>query len=275
MNETQSQITAGHAHVIVTSLPSAHHGRQSKTQWRRGNALNGRRAKEEGQVYLYVYRNASASVTERFLCWPLDRLERALADASVSSLAKKRLIPRPKGQAGRSGGYNIQDAMGLSEDSARYNQLFRIVKDYTKRYLSVFDTISDQDKTRLEKTKVKIAKAALYFSKFQGLWPIHDIIASYLLGMQTRRRSDMRLEKEAEARDSERSGKARNLAVTVDDSDGSMESDNGDDSETEEENVRPACKSKSATKARRIDSDDDEEDAAETKEKVPNGARQS
>jgi hypothetical protein len=40
----------------------------------------------------------------------------------------KRLIDRPKGQAGRSvlkGGYNLQEAMGLGDDNRKYNA-FRV-----------------------------------------------------------------------------------------------------------------------------------------------------
>ncbi|KAF8130000.1 hypothetical protein K438DRAFT_1788922 [Mycena galopus ATCC 62051] len=92
-------------------------------------------------------------------------------------------------------------------------------------------------------------------------------MASYLLGMQTRRRTDLRLEKEAEERDSRRSGKTRDAAEVVDNSEDSMESDDGDESE-EEKDVLPVRRSKNATKPQRIDSDDDEEDAADTKEKV-------
>jgi hypothetical protein len=39
----------------------------------------------------------------------------------------KKLIPRPKGQAGRLSGYNLQMEMGLDADSERYNRL--VVRD--------------------------------------------------------------------------------------------------------------------------------------------------
>ncbi|KAJ7930299.1 hypothetical protein B0H13DRAFT_1858928 [Mycena leptocephala] len=47
----------------------------------------------------------------------------------------------------------------------------------------------------------QIAEAAPYFSKFEGLWPVHDMIAGYLLNAQTRRRKDLRLEKLADGGD--------------------------------------------------------------------------
>ncbi|KAF8190909.1 hypothetical protein K438DRAFT_2139758 [Mycena galopus ATCC 62051] len=82
-------------------------------------------------------------------------------------------------------------------------------------------------------------------------------MASYL-GMPTRRRTDLRLEKEAEERDSRRSGKTH----AVDDSDSSMESDYDDKGEEEEEEeVIPTRRSKTAQKALYLDTDDDEADA--------------
>ena len=38
---------------------------------------------------------------------------------------RKQLIPKPKGSAGKSApkGYNLQDAMGLTENKRRYNEL--------------------------------------------------------------------------------------------------------------------------------------------------------
>ncbi|KAF8183455.1 hypothetical protein K438DRAFT_1766746 [Mycena galopus ATCC 62051] len=98
-------------------------------------------------------------------------------------------------------------------------------------------------------------------------------MASYLLGMQTRRRTDLRLEKEAEERDSRRSGKTH----AVDDSDSSMESDYDDKGEEEdEEEVIPTRRSKTAQKALYLDTDDDEADAVVTirKNRVP-GKRKS
>lgn len=51
----------------------------------------------------------------------------ALEREKAAALAAKKpinLIPRPNGQAGRSSGYNLQEAMKLEEDSERYNRLY-------------------------------------------------------------------------------------------------------------------------------------------------------
>ncbi|KAJ7852482.1 hypothetical protein B0H14DRAFT_2580892 [Mycena olivaceomarginata] len=62
------------------------------------------------------------------------RLRKELADSKKAdtklkvALAKKssgsrKLIPRPKGQAGKGGGYNLCSAMRLQNDKPRYNRL--------------------------------------------------------------------------------------------------------------------------------------------------------
>ncbi|KAJ7608963.1 hypothetical protein DFH06DRAFT_1346643 [Mycena polygramma] len=124
------------------------------------------------------------------------KLERDLAAA-----AKKKdrpLIPRPKGQAGRASGYNVQDEMGLGENGERYHRIYRITKDFVHQYLNVSQTISEQNKTRLESTITLLGQTVTFFQRFEGLWPAHDIIAGYLLNAQTRRRKDLELETAAE-----------------------------------------------------------------------------
>ncbi|KAJ7506359.1 hypothetical protein B0H11DRAFT_2327427 [Mycena galericulata] len=85
--------------------------------------------------------------------------------------------------------------MELSDDSEHYCRLYRIVKDVVHQLLPVTKTISQQDKTRVDATIVKIAKLAPYFARFAGYWPAHDMIRTYLLNMQTRRNKDLELEK--------------------------------------------------------------------------------
>ncbi|KAJ6583445.1 hypothetical protein DFH09DRAFT_1275208 [Mycena vulgaris] len=113
-------------------------------------------------------------------------LQRDAARAATAS-KPKNLIPRPKGQVGRSTGYNLQEEMGLNDDQERYLRLSALQK-----------TVSKQDKTRLAKTISLIAQAAPFFAKFEGFWPVHDIISTYLLNLQTRRRKDLKLERLAE-----------------------------------------------------------------------------
>ncbi|KAJ7722416.1 hypothetical protein B0H16DRAFT_1473398 [Mycena metata] len=111
----------------------------------------------------------------------------------------KHLIPRPKGQAGRTSGYSLQMEMGLEDDTPQYNQLYRMVKDQVHEYLPVSKTISQQEKLRLEHAIVQIGKVAPYFEQFEGHWPAHDMIAGYLLNMKGRRERDAKLEKLAES----------------------------------------------------------------------------
>ncbi|KAJ7828179.1 hypothetical protein B0H13DRAFT_2373356 [Mycena leptocephala] len=171
----------------------------------------------------------------------------ALEREKAAALAAKKpinLIPRPKGQAGRSSGYNLQEAMKLDEDSERYNRLYRIVKDFCHDHLSVKETISAQNKRRLETTIALIAKAAPYFSKFEGYWPVHEMIAGYLLNAQTRRRKDLRLEQLADGADT---GEEGDDEMTV-----------SGNVYTEEEEMGPVVKRRGSRKVSfRVDPDSD------------------
>ncbi|KAF8214662.1 hypothetical protein K438DRAFT_1955714 [Mycena galopus ATCC 62051] len=143
-------------------------------------------------------------------------LERTVNGFRAAS-KKPRLILRPKGQPGRkSNGYNIQHEMKLDHDSTRYHRLY-------------------------------IAEKAIYFRKFDGFWPIHAMISTYLLNMQTRRRQDKKLEKQAENRDAG--------LVEPDDEDEEMGSDAREDSEVENEEEE--------AESHAIDSDEEEEEEEE------------
>jgi hypothetical protein len=90
----------------------------------------------------------------------------------------------------------------------------------------------------------QIAKAVPYFSKFEGYWPVHDMIAGYLLNAQTRRRKDLRLEQLADGADT---GEEGDDEMTV--------SGNVD---TEEEDMGPVVKRRGSRKVSfRVDPDSD------------------
>ncbi|KAJ7017986.1 hypothetical protein C8F04DRAFT_1330363 [Mycena alexandri] len=126
------------------------------------------------------------------------KLQEQIARANAASKSK-RLIPRPKRQAGRASGYNLQEEMLLSDDAARYNRLYRIVKDQVHQYLQVNKTISHQDKILLEKAIIQIGKVAPYFKRFEGHWPAREMISGYLLNIKGRRQRDLNLEALAES----------------------------------------------------------------------------
>ncbi|KAJ6484566.1 hypothetical protein DFH09DRAFT_1340000 [Mycena vulgaris] len=103
--------------------------------------------------------------------------EKKLKDALAAQAVKpKKLIPRPKGQAGKGSGYNLQHEMCLGNNKARYNRIMRIVRYFTQRFLDTTKTISGQEKSRLEKTIKLIQKDVKYLQRFQGGWPIRDFI---------------------------------------------------------------------------------------------------
>ncbi|KAJ7028200.1 hypothetical protein C8F04DRAFT_1237718 [Mycena alexandri] len=115
------------------------------------------------------------------------------------SKAKAKLIPRPKGQAGRgsdSGGYNLQVAMGLKDNDERYLRQNRIVKRYVHEKLLVSKSISKQDRGQVARVIANVQKDFPFFKKFEDGWPIHDMIRVYLSNEQTRARRDVEAELE-------------------------------------------------------------------------------
>ncbi|KAJ7028858.1 hypothetical protein C8F04DRAFT_1398724 [Mycena alexandri] len=181
------------------------------------------------------------------------KLQEQIARANAASKSK-RLIPRPKGQAGRASGYNLQEEMLLSDDAARYNRLYRIVKDQVHQYLQVNKTISHQDKILLEKAIIQIGKVAPYFKRFEGHWPAREMISGYLLNIKGRRQRDLNLEALAE------SGMPGRRGEELDDS----EVEAGSVHDDEEE--RPKKKKHKPT-AKHADYDD--YDASESEEDEP------
>ncbi|KAJ7113488.1 hypothetical protein C8R44DRAFT_733176 [Mycena epipterygia] len=111
---------------------------------------------------------------------------------------QKKLIPKPPGQAGRSpqdGGYNLQEAIGLGNDSDHYHRAFALVKTYTYEHLSILRTISKQERGRVEKTIRLIQKEVPFFERFENGWAIRDMMLSILANEQTRYRKRMSAEK--------------------------------------------------------------------------------
>ncbi|KAJ6462913.1 hypothetical protein C8R45DRAFT_1107983 [Mycena sanguinolenta] len=121
--------------------------------------------------------------------------------------------------------------------------------------------------TTLEQTIALIATIAPFFAQFEGFWPVHDMIGTYLINMQNRRRRDLRKEKEADERD------ARSDVNEDESSDDDIEDLEEDGSDQEAEPPR-APKRKSNAKCpvakKRVDSDsnladaDDEEEDEDT-----------
>ncbi|KAJ6505158.1 hypothetical protein C8R45DRAFT_1181175 [Mycena sanguinolenta] len=165
-------------------------------------------------------------------------LKRERDAAKAANAKKKKLIPRPKGQAGRSTGYNLQAEMGLDGNKGsktRYNRLMRIVKDNVHQHLSVQKTLSKQHPKTLEQT------IAL-----------------------NRRRRDLRKEKEADERD------ARGDVNEDESSDDDIEDleEDGSDQEAEPPRApkrksnakRPVAKKRVDSESDLADADDEEED---------------
>ncbi|KAJ6570551.1 hypothetical protein DFH09DRAFT_1362670 [Mycena vulgaris] len=146
--------------------------------------------------------------------------EKKLKDALAAQAVKpKKLMPRPKGQAGKGSGYNLQREMGLARDKPRYNCLMHIVRYLTNRFLNTGKTIKDQEKTRLEKTIKHIQKEFPFFQRFQGGWPIRDLIKQYLANNTDKYKRSVRQEQ---------------AAAAVDTADWTIPKDNDDDADSDE-----------------------------------------
>ncbi|KAJ7333273.1 hypothetical protein DFH08DRAFT_814387 [Mycena albidolilacea] len=124
----------------------------------------------------------------------------ALKDKKIETKKYKQeteLIPKPKGQAGRSaesGGYNVQITLGLNDKD--YNRRRRIIKHYIHEYLSVNSPISQHETGAVSRMVAKVQQDLPYFAQFEHGWLIRDITRIYMSNEQTRRGRD----KEAEAR---------------------------------------------------------------------------
>ncbi|KAJ7667304.1 hypothetical protein B0H17DRAFT_1142793 [Mycena rosella] len=135
------------------------------------------------------------------------RAELKLKDKTIASLQKDRshakknkLIPKPTGQSGRSsekGGYNLQIEMGLEEDDAHYNWLGRMIKQNIQVHLFISRPLSKQEKGKVARLIALTQKKILFLRKFEGGWPIRDIVRTYLSNEQTRRRRDIEAEQAA------------------------------------------------------------------------------
>ncbi|KAG1752335.1 uncharacterized protein EDB91DRAFT_1243113 [Suillus paluster] len=95
----------------------------------------------------------------------------------------KKLIDKPKGQAGRSelkGEYSLQQAMGLAGDNRKYNTFRMIAQRYMNRYLNTEKTLKEQPKLMVTLLLSYAQRKHQFLAKFRDNWPFHDFIASYL-----------------------------------------------------------------------------------------------
>ncbi|KAF7340819.1 hypothetical protein MSAN_02111200 [Mycena sanguinolenta] len=91
----------------------------------------------------------------------------------------------------------------------------------------------------------EIATIAPFFARFEGFWPVHDIIGTYLLNMQNRRRRDLKKEKEADERDARGEG-------SDNDHDSASDDDNESDAENSDEDARTPIPPKSKPRPKRV-----------------------
>ncbi|KAJ7436329.1 hypothetical protein FB451DRAFT_1454776 [Mycena latifolia] len=159
----------------------------------------------------------------------LRETEKKLQAALAAKPAKaKRKIPRPKGQSGKGSGYNLRRAMGLQSNKPRYNWQMRIVRYITDRFLDTSKTISKQDKTHLERTIKYIQKEFPFFQRYQGGWPIYDLIKQYLANNHQRYKRAVEKERAAESEDTDDWTVPASEEDAVDDAEAEAEADASD-----------------------------------------------
>ncbi|KAJ7863219.1 hypothetical protein B0H13DRAFT_1899733 [Mycena leptocephala] len=95
-------------------------------------------------------------------------LHRPTRKQSEKDAPKAYLIP--KGQAGRSDGHNIQEAMDLEQDNESYLRRWRIVKRYIHEYLFGFNPTLQQERGRVAGMMAKASARVFAGSIFLISW---------------------------------------------------------------------------------------------------------
>ncbi|KAJ7050045.1 hypothetical protein C8F01DRAFT_1180321 [Mycena amicta] len=115
-----------------------------------------------------------------------EKLEKKLKDATT----KPTKIPAPKGTAGRTvNGYELAKAMRLdgTENNELLNRLKALVRYLFPKYLTVTGTYATyKDTNKLNAAVEAIASEVPYFRRYEGLWPIHQILRSFLQNNNSR-----------------------------------------------------------------------------------------
>ncbi|KAJ7679564.1 hypothetical protein DFH06DRAFT_1121247 [Mycena polygramma] len=192
---------------------------------------------------------------------------------------KRKLIERPVGQAGRSKGYNVRRAMGLKDDKERFLRLSRIIRSYCSKYLDGHKTLRKQDSTRVDKVIKHLMKQCKFLRRFQGGWPVRDLIQKVLQNSVCALKDDCAAEALAEQDDTDfsadeaplrpqkkksvkktrkRANSSSESEVSSDgmagsDSDEEYESDGGDEEDSDGDSSKKETK-----KAKDTDTEDDE-----------------
>ncbi|KAJ6494474.1 hypothetical protein C8R45DRAFT_177227 [Mycena sanguinolenta] len=170
-------------------------------------------------------------------CQRLSFLSRPIlcAEKMRAKNKKLKLIPRPKGQAGRGKNrYNLKQEMRLDKDASRFQRIERIVRAYANWYLPTGKTISEQEPTKVDQLIKVLQQEVKYFRKFQGGWPIRAILKQYLRNAGDKLRRDLNQERAAEAEDEEDLSCGANSDSRVDVMEEEEEGDVMDDGDDED-----------------------------------------
>ncbi|PPQ89173.1 hypothetical protein CVT25_000080 [Psilocybe cyanescens] len=98
---------------------------------------------------------------------------------SGSKLVK--LIPKPKGEAGRpgSGGYDLQEELAWSERT--YEAVVNLVHDQAKKkHLDLSKSYSKQNKKLVKEICDEVKKEYRVLDDYNKHWPVHDMLKLHL-----------------------------------------------------------------------------------------------
>ncbi|KAE9390938.1 hypothetical protein BT96DRAFT_945720 [Gymnopus androsaceus JB14] len=157
---------------------------------------------------------------------------------------KKKLVPLPEGQIGRSG-MKLQNLMGLAANSVRYKCILELCRPIIGRRLDVTKTMNRQNKANIELTVREMVQTVDLFRDFQDNWPCRHIIKSHLQNHSSTHKKAVKAERIARRMDTagiaekdreEAGGKTRSSGYSSPVEDvGAEESDREAEDEEEEE----------------------------------------
>ncbi|KAG1751883.1 hypothetical protein EDB19DRAFT_1903847 [Suillus lakei] len=98
----------------------------------------------------------------------------------------KCLIPKPWGAAGKvsTGGYSLQDAMGLKGDKGRYNGYMREIRIIANSTLEWKKTFWQQPPSLINEVVLEVQIKFPFFQQFADGWPICDVLKCMLLNQK-------------------------------------------------------------------------------------------
>ncbi|KAF8898281.1 hypothetical protein CPB84DRAFT_1650767, partial [Gymnopilus junonius] len=93
-----------------------------------------------------------------------------------------KLIPKPKGEAGRpgSGGYSLQEVLAWSEKTYETVVVSTRLIMPKKKHLDLSKSYSKQDKKLVKEICEEVRKEYRILDDYKNYWPVHDMLKLHL-----------------------------------------------------------------------------------------------